>query len=258
MSHAQTVSWIATGILFSVLAITRGEAQDTAADAGATAKKPPLLDLRRITPLHGDAVAGKAKAELCATCHGAQGIAISPLFPNLAGQRPEYLYWQLVEYKRGNVPPTAMTTLAAELSDADMRDIAMYFAGLPLQASASADQTTDQPTVPSEQEQLELGKALYLAGDPAKGIPPCQGCHGADARGFPDASRPNRDGHTPYASYPVLRSQQREYLQTRLDQYRNREALDSSTDMVMSGVAHRLDPDSIAAVSRYLSALRDD
>ena len=101
---------------------------------------------------------------------------------------------------------------------------------------------------------VALGQSLYLNGDPAKGIPACQGCHGKDAQGFPDAMTPNRNGHVPYALFPKLRGQQLDYLQTRLGQYQTGEAMDSSADRIMNGVGHRLDAESIAALSQYLSS----
>src|SRR3546814_7696659 len=94
-----------------------------------------------------------------------------------------------------------------------------------------------------------------MAGDPAKGIPPCQGCHGVDASGHADPLRTDRDGHAPYASYPALRGQQSIYLQIKLAEYRDGKMDDSTTDFVMSGIGKRLDDDSIQALSAWLSSL---
>ena len=47
----------------------------------------------------GDAAAGKAKAAMCAACHGANGISIAPMYPNLAGQKEAYLVKQLKDFK---------------------------------------------------------------------------------------------------------------------------------------------------------------
>ncbi|HET7924611.1 MAG TPA: hypothetical protein VFL30_06915, partial [Rhodanobacteraceae bacterium] len=66
----------------------------------AQAESADFVDLRRIEPLAGDANAGKTKAAVCSACHGASGVAPTSMFPNLAGQRAEYLYWQLVEFQR--------------------------------------------------------------------------------------------------------------------------------------------------------------
>lgn len=257
---------IAAACLTSALAIARSQetssppaettpatAQDAPTAAASAKPSPPYIDLRRAHPIAGDASAGQAKSELCAACHGTQGIAIAPNFPNLAGQRVDFLYWQLVEFKRGTLTESPMTPLVADLSDADMRNLAAYFAGLKPPAP-----TADAAATPVDATQAQRGEQLYLSGDPAKGIPPCQGCHGVDARGHADALRPDRDGHTPYAAYPALRGQQSVYLQTKLAEYRDSKLHDSTTDFVMRGIGERLDDDSIQALSVWLSSLPPD
>jgi len=221
--------------------------------AGAPADEPAdarYVDLRRVRPITGDAAAGQAKSELCAACHGPQGISIAPTFPNLAGQRADFLYWQLVEFTRN--PDSPMSPLVADLGDQDMLDLAAYYASL-TPTTAPADTDAEAPEVDATLAQR--GEQLYLSGDPSKGIPPCQGCHGPDAGGHVDALRADRDGHTPYAAYPALRGQQAIYLQTKLTEYRDGKMQDSTTDFVMTGIGERLDDDSIQALSTWLSSL---
>ncbi|MDF2462329.1 MAG: cytochrome c4 [Ramlibacter sp.] len=79
-----------------------------------------------------DAKAGEKKAQLCLLCHkAARDVTYEPL-PLLEGQTREYLYNQIKAYKEKRRPdPTpllVMQTNTANLSDADMRDIADYFA----------------------------------------------------------------------------------------------------------------------------------
>ena len=265
MNRLPALSLLGAACVAGLLGFAQGRAQDAApppADPAAHAEaeapaatKLPLLDLRRIRPLQGDPAAGKAKSELCSACHGEQGIAIVPIFPNLAGQRAEYLYWQLLEYKRGNLPQSTMTPIIDTLDDADMRDLSMYYASLPHNPPLPADRPVDESAEPPDPALLARGRALYMDGEPARGVPACQGCHGADALGFPDALKPNRNGHTPYAVFPILRGQQRDYLQIRLAQYQNGDISDSSSDLVMNEVGHRLDADGIAAIASYLSQL---
>jgi DmsE family decaheme c-type cytochrome len=50
----------------------------------------------------GDAAAGKAASALCVSCHGEQGISVSPLWPSLAGQDAQYLASAIKEYKNGS------------------------------------------------------------------------------------------------------------------------------------------------------------
>lgn len=207
-----------------------------------------FVDLRRIRPITGDIAAGQAKSASCVACHGANGVALSPAFPNLAGQRADFIYWQLVEFKRGTLVASPMNKLAMPLSEQDMRDVAVYYASLPGANAAS--------TLPAPDPALSArGEALYTNGDPNKGIPPCQGCHGADANGHPQAAVPDRNGYVPYAVYPALRRQQGIYLSTKLAAYRTSNLHDSSTDYIMHNVAVRLGDDDIQALSAWLSQL---
>lgn len=216
----------------------------------AGAEGPLILDLRRIVPITGDAQAGAAKAPLCATCHGQQGIAIVPVFPNLAGQRADYLYWELVSYEHGARPQSAMTPLVEQLTDEDMRNLAVYYAAMVPPAPAA-----DADAAPADQELLRRGEELYLHGDAAQGIPPCQGCHGADARGHPRALQADSAGYTPYAVYPALRGQQPAFLQTTLEEFRAGERTGSTVDRVMNGIGRQLDDRSISALSAWLASL---
>ncbi|WP_325891884.1 c-type cytochrome [Grimontia sp. NTOU-MAR1] len=79
----------------------------------------------------GDAEAGKAKAAICAACHGANGIAMIPGYPNLAGQNEQYIVSALKAYKNGErtgAQAMVMKPQADMLSDADMANLAAYFA----------------------------------------------------------------------------------------------------------------------------------
>ncbi|RXJ72498.1 cytochrome C biogenesis protein CcsB [Veronia nyctiphanis] len=81
----------------------------------------------------GDAAAGKAKAAVCAACHGADGIALIPGYPNLKGQNEQYLVSALQAYKAGQrTGPNAMIMQgqATGLSDADMSNLAAYYASM--------------------------------------------------------------------------------------------------------------------------------
>lgn len=77
-----------------------------------------------------DAAAGKTKAASCVGCHGANGISAVPTYPNLAGQKEAYLSKQMKAFKdKTRIDPT-MNAMAAPLSDADMANIAAFYAGL--------------------------------------------------------------------------------------------------------------------------------
>lgn len=239
-------------------AVPRDTGDGDGDEADPPALVPGYLDLRIAPRITGNAAAGREKSEACTACHGDDGIALVPSFPNLTGQHADFTYWQLVELKRGR-HPSPMTPLVATLDDQDMRDMAVYYASLPVHPPAAATGSTAvDEAAEVDVALLERGHGIYLHGDAAKGIPPCQGCHGNDARGMPGADVANRNGYTPYASFPVLRGQQADYLQSKLTEYRNGDLHDSTGDFIMSGVGKRLDDDSIQAVSAWLSSLHQD
>jgi cytochrome c553 len=206
-----------------------GSASAFAGDAG-------FVDLRRIAAVHGNAEAGQAKAAVCSACHGAAGIAPVPAFPNLAGQHAEYLYWRLVEFKREARPDSPMTPQVATLDEAAMQDLAAYFAALP-PAAAGAAAANDR------------GAALYRDGDPARGTPPCEGCHGAAGEGQAWAAK-----DASYRTYPKLRGQHAAYVAQRLRDFRDGKHLSTSTGRIMSPIAATLDDDAIQAVAAWIEA----
>ncbi len=78
----------------------------------------------------GDINAGKAKAASCAACHGANGISINPMWPNIAGQQDQYMIKQLKAFKDGTRSDPLMSSQAQALSDADMANLAAYYSSL--------------------------------------------------------------------------------------------------------------------------------
>jgi cytochrome c553 len=211
--------------------------------AGAGAAESRYTDLRRIEPIHGDAAAGARKAAVCHACHGV-GASVAPMFPRLAGQRPDYLYHRLLSFKSADAKDpyyaqSPMTSQVASLSDTDMRDLAAYFA---------AQTPTDPSPAAAPAAIAGKGEALYLEGDPARGSPPCQGCHGSAAAGTPTVAGQ-------YAAYPSLRGQYSMYLVARLTSFHNNLPHDTTNDFIMGAVARTLDTDSIDAIAAWLSSL---
>jgi cytochrome c553 len=74
-----------------------------------------------------DAAAGKAKAEACAGCHGANGVSGNPAWPSLAGQQKDYLVAALKAYRDGSRKNEMMAGMAKGLSDADMDALAGHY-----------------------------------------------------------------------------------------------------------------------------------
>lgn len=71
------------------------------------------------------------KAKVCGSCHGADGNAIDPQYPRLAGQYSEYLQQILHEYKDGRRNNAIMKGMDASLNDQDIEQIANYFTEMP-------------------------------------------------------------------------------------------------------------------------------
>jgi cytochrome c553 len=69
-------------------------------------------------------------ASLCSSCHGADGIAIAPMYPSLAGQHEDYLVRAIDEYRKGGRKNPIMTGFATNLKDEDLKVIAKYFGKL--------------------------------------------------------------------------------------------------------------------------------
>ncbi|MEJ5178647.1 MULTISPECIES: c-type cytochrome [Erwinia] len=81
----------------------------------------------------GDSGAGQEKSARCMACHGTEGKASAPIYPNLAGQHAPYLAQALQAYKSGarsGGQAEVMKAFVAGLSDEDIDDLAAYYAGL--------------------------------------------------------------------------------------------------------------------------------
>jgi cytochrome c553 len=80
----------------------------------------------------GDAKAGRQKALQCQTCHGLDGMAKLPEAPNLAGQNEAYLVKALKDFRSGTRKNDMMSLVIANLKDADIANLAAYFAAIPV------------------------------------------------------------------------------------------------------------------------------
>jgi cytochrome c553 len=78
----------------------------------------------------GDVAAGRVKALLCQACHGIDGLSKVPDAPNIAGQTAAYVETQLQAFRSGVRKSEAMNVVASTLSDADIANLAAYFAAI--------------------------------------------------------------------------------------------------------------------------------
>ena len=107
---------------------------------------------------------GATLALNCTMCHGALGLSRSDA-PNLAGQYPEVIRKQMLDYQSGKRTSAIMAALARNLTEENIADLAAYYASLPKARTAP---TTYDETLP----------ALVRVGDPMRNIAPCISCHG--------------------------------------------------------------------------------
>jgi len=93
------------------------------------------LALTTVTAIAADPQAGRAKAAACAVCHGQNGMSTLPNAPNLAGQPAVYLEMQLKNYRSGARRDEIMTMVAKPLSDAEIGNLAAWFASIRVEAT---------------------------------------------------------------------------------------------------------------------------
>ena len=121
-------------------------------------------ELRPVYASQEEIAEGKRLAEkLCASCHGADGISTNEGVPNLASQRPGYLYLELKAYQSGARGGSAMTDAVKFLNDDAIVKLAAYFASL-------------DPAQPSAPGARKANLDPVQAGKAATGM--CAGCHG--------------------------------------------------------------------------------
>jgi cytochrome c553 len=77
--------------------------------------------------------------QACVSCHGVDGISQLLDAPNLAGETNIYIDTQLKAFKRGKRQHEIMSVVAADLSDAEIREIADWYAAVTLEIRPVAD-----------------------------------------------------------------------------------------------------------------------
>ena len=156
----------------------------TDAKAQPTTQVAWSTDLLRTLSRPGESTL--ATADVCAGCHGARGIAPTPQFPNLAGQSAIAIYKQLHDYKSGSRVNAIMTGIAQSLQDQDIINLSTHFA-------SATERALDQKTAEVVDEDT---LRLVERGDPARGLPACNACHGFNSGGpieTPSLSRQNKE-----------------------------------------------------------------
>jgi cytochrome c553 len=182
------------------------------------------------TAAKADPAAGEAKyTAVCAACHGADGNSGTPANPKLAQQHPEYIAKQLMDFKTGKRVSPVMQGFAAQLSEADMKNIGAFIGG-----------KKSKPGFAKDKELVAMGERIYRGGIADRQIAACAGCHSPNGAGIP-------------AQYPRLGSQHADYTEAQLVAFRSGARANSAQ---MSTIAARMSDREIKAVSDYIAGLR--
>jgi cytochrome c553 len=175
----------------------------------------------------------KARAEeivqgKCFICHGADGESSSPVFPRLAGQHSRYIERQLADYKSGKRTSSAMKPMVEDLSPSDFKALGAYFESRKPQAHK-----VDDP------ELAQVGRFVFLRGNPYSGVAACAGCHGAKGDGT--------------ETLPRLAGQHALYTENQLRAFNKRER--TNDNAVMHSIASKLSELELKSVAAYISGL---
>ncbi len=110
----------------------------------------------------------EAKAQLCAACHGNNGVPIDPkTIPVIWGQEQSYLMKQMRDFRNGERNSAVMSPIAKDLAETDLRQIAAHFAAKTWPARGAPAKPPSAP----------------------KGIAQCQACHQPNFQGGMPAPR---------------------------------------------------------------------
>ena len=171
-----------------------------------------------------DLAAGKAKAtEICAGCHGENGISEMENIPSLAGQLDQYIQWQLVYFRSGSRKNEQMQPIVEQLNNDDIRNLGAYFAQL-APASGAKD---DNPDLSEKGKQAAAGRR-------------CASCHTDSFAGTKAVAR--------------IAGQREEYLVKALHDYKSG-VRSGGGQAAMADVAYPLSDEEITALAHYLAHL---
>ncbi|MGD9888113.1 MAG: cytochrome c [Halothiobacillaceae bacterium] len=206
-THIKTV---VGGVVFAV-AIMASPLFAAGHDAAVAAPKGPssnvawTAEMVRFVAQGDKNRGGQLNQELfCASCHGNAGISHSYNWPSLAGQRAEYTFKMLKDYKDGKLKDTQagkiMSIEAQLMTEQDMADLAQFYASFPL------------PPLPEgvsfDVKLAEQARPLVTRGDGKRLLAPCQSCHSSNGSGAETDT-------------PALAGQPPEYFIKTMQEYKN-------------------------------------
>jgi cytochrome c553 len=158
--------------------------------------------------------------EVCAACHGEDGIPIEPDYPILWGQQYYYLYVQMKDYKAGRRASEIMQPIASELTKDQMKALATYFAA------------KTWPEIP-----IDKDSAKANSGQTQTGAGQCSQCHNT----YMGDSR-----------LPRVAGQQEAYLLRTMQEFKNKVRLNSAAK---GSLMKSYDDTSIEELAHFLATL---
>jgi cytochrome c553 len=173
--------------------------------------------------LPADLAAGKEKAELCAGCHGENGISQTENIPSLAAQPDQFIQWQLVFFRSGSRKSEQMQPIVEQINNDDIRNLGAYFASL----DPPKGPPDDDPDLSRKGAQAAAGRR-------------CASCHTDTFAGAKAVAR--------------IAGQREEYLLKALHDYKSG-ARSGGGMAAMADVAYPLSEEEITALAHYLAHL---
>jgi cytochrome c553 len=166
----------------------------------------------------------------CVACHGALGAGTVSGGPRLAGKDPDYLAHALAMFKAGTRASPVMQTVAHNLSDSEIRELAMFFSkqNPPLAKGA-----------PPPQSLVIAGKQLAEMGS-GSDLPACFSCHAAGGKG---------NG----ARFPGIAGEPAAFVVARLHEFQARAKGKTPAPGTMTAIAAKLNDVQIEEAAAYLS-----
>ena len=171
---------------------------------------------------HAGLEEGRAKSQVCAACHGPDGNSVIPTIPSLAGQPRQFITQALFMFREGQRKNEQMTPFAAKLSNADLNDLAQYYAA----------QKMTPPTRQPNADIVARARAVTEKNN-------CVACHTATLVG--------------QQHIPRLAGQHKPYLLEQLKAFKASTRAD--LDGTMTSAAQGLAVDELEMVAEYLATL---
>lgn len=238
MKNSIVMSMVVIGAVLMTVPAMASEQGATPAAKGPSSNVAWTAEQMRFVA-HGDKNRGGQlnRSMFCASCHGDAGVAPSGNWPSLAGQRAEYIFKMLKDYKDGNRfgshSAEIMVKVAQQMSDQDMADVAQFYASFDLPALPTG--------VSFDAAMAEASKAVIKRGDGKRLVAPCQACHG-----------PNGEGSV--TDTPALAGMPPEYFIKTMKEYKSG-ARSNDVYARMRLIAQTLSDDEIMQMAHYYAGM---